>query len=160
MKHGPAKQMMIGAANHIANQMGIAANNSHQEKFVPDIKTIPSYERALDMAVIALVECWNVDGILAILQDAKKNNCRIREYTSGELEKLETSNFYIRKGFLKIKKEKCYLKFFLRFGSITITPQETVITKQVVINDKLGEFVRSFQKSLKKIERELKELNV
>ena len=153
MKHGPAKQMMIGAANHIASQRGMEAKSFYQGSIVPEIKTIPAYEATLDEAVLKLLENGTEDGIILNLEDAKKNNCIIKEYCSNGIENVKTHNLVIRKAFFKIVKGKVSLKLFLRFGSVTVKSYETIITKQVVINDNLGDFIKSIQKSLGKIEK-------
>lgn len=154
MKQSSIQKILSESANHVSCQRGIDLGIQINECIIPPEKSVSWYEVALDRAVITLLEYGAEDDIINILKDANNNGYVIKEYL-GKIEHVKTYNLFIRKGFLKIKNKNVSLKLFLKFGSITITPKETIITKAVVINDRLGEFIRFLQRTLERIQGEL-----
>ena len=157
MKHSVTQKLLTDAANHVASKRGIEIGSSSEEICIPKIKNVSYYESALDKAVRTLIEYGAEDDMLAIIKDAKENKKMPTEYKTNGIENVRTYSLFFREVKLVIKKgNKVSMKFYSKFGSITITPIDVTITKQVVINNRLGDFIKTMQKCLDKIEKELK----
>lgn len=156
MKHAPEKQIMITAANYVANKYGRDLDEKKDELIMPDNpndRTINWYASVLDRACVDFFVCADDDKLIEVLQDARKNGFCIKEYSSIPIKRFYTCNIFVRKAILNWKSGKVKVRLYTNFGSIVISKKIKKTIGDVKHSKNLEKVIDAIQGTLIEIEK-------
>lgn len=157
MKRTVTNGILVKVAMGLESEDGARLNYSIPERVIPEIKTIPEYECALDKAAEDFFLYGSDDDILAILQDAKKHQIVPREYKSVDIRNFDTNGVSIRKASIKYNTEcKVSINIYFTFGSVKITANKVVISGKPKLTSNLCKLIEACQDTIGKIQKALR----
>ena len=157
MKRSVTNTIVTQITMGIESQQGARLDFCIPDKIIPDTKTIPEYESALDRAVQEFFLYCSDDDIIAILKDAKEHQAVPREYKSQDIRNFDTNGVTIRKASLGYNtKGKVAIKIYFTFGSVKITENKVVISGRPRLSSNLCKLIEACQDSISRIQRILK----
>ena len=155
-KNSVTNRILADAANHVVSERSQYLKEFEDELVLPDNpheRTVAWYVSVLDRACRVFFEYGNDDKLFEILQDAKKNNVRIKEYNSIPTKRFSTYNVDIKKATLFWENgKKPKVRIYIISGSILITKSEVNPKGKIKFSERLKKVVRCIQETLANIE--------
>ena len=157
MKHSVTRTIINQSAMGMESKQGARLDFCFQDKVIPETKTIPEYESALDKAVQEFFWYCSDDDIIAVLKDAKEHQSVPREYRSTDVRNFDTNGVAIRKASLGYNTEgKVAIKIYFTFGRVKITANKVEISGKPRLTVNLCKLIEAIQESITRIQKILK----
>ena len=157
MKRSVTNSILFQVAMGLESERGARLDYYVPDKIIPDIKTIPAYESALDKAVYEFFLYGSDDDIFMILKDAKESGAIPREYKSLDVRNFESNGVPIQKANLGYNaKGKVNIKIHFTFGSVKIVADKVEISGRPKLSSNLCKIIEACQDSITRIQRILK----